>query len=133
MIVIVIAVVAGVGIGIQSAVAGPAGGLGVTVQADNPSAATVTLTNNTGASCQVVTAGLGAIVLTDVRQGGEEIAPIPLSVSFDDAIDAMLRTRSRTLENGRSVTIRLPIVPAGPTGHGLESVTWSSSGVAIGS
>ena len=69
IVLLVIAAVAGVASLAQAAAAESARGLGVKVQASNPLAPTVTLTNNTAGVCQVVTTALGALVLTEVRQG----------------------------------------------------------------
>src|SRR5262249_21549421 len=97
----------------------------IKVRASDPLKAVIVLTNNSGKACQVANTTLGTVALTRVEQDGKAIAPIPMHVTFPDGLQTALAQRLQTLEPGKSMEIKLPIVKAGPTGQALEMVTGS--------
>ncbi len=101
-------------------------GLRMVVTAADPLAPAIVLTNGGSEACQVTTVALGTVGITRLTQAGAAVAPVSTDPSFPDSVDVYLATRLRTLAPGASTTIRLPVVAAGPTGHAIETVTWSS-------
>ena len=101
-------------------------GLQVTVDSSPADAPKVTLTNQGTAPCQVVATAVGTIALTDVEQGGKRIEPTAIFPSYTDDLGYLLAQQLKTLAPGQSVTLPLTMVPAGATGHALQTVSWSA-------
>jgi hypothetical protein len=114
--------------GSAPAAAAPSAGLGMSIDASDPIAPTVTLTNHTGGACQVVPSALGTVGITSLSVGGKTVTPVATDPSFPDALDTVLAARLITLAPGASTSFPLSMIAAGPTGHVVETVTWSTLG-----
>lgn len=99
--------------------------LEVSVRSGAGEVPTVVLTNIGDGPCQVATTPLGTISIIEARQGRQPIEPLVFEVSFDEPLDFLLQDRLRTVEPGDSVELALPVVPSGPTGQAIETVSWS--------
>jgi len=126
---------AGMGGGEVAAGAQPAVGprLSVSVRAAGPTAPVVVLTNSGTVPCRVATTSLGTVVLTRVEQGGTAVEPIAFDAAFDDGLTRFVVDGMRTLEPGASAELPVRVVPLGPTGQALETVSASATTAALGS
>ncbi len=115
-------------LGATPAGAAPAGGLGMTVHSSNPLAATVVLTNNGSAACQVASTALGTVGITSVSQSGKPITPTSTSPNFEDGLDGLIASSLTTLAPGASITLRLPTLAFGQISAALESVSYAPIG-----
>jgi hypothetical protein len=109
------------------------GALEVSARTADPARPRVVLTNRGDQPCQVATTSLGTVALTRVEQGGAEVAPILIDANFGEAVDLYLASRLHVLAPGEAIEVPLRVVPAGPTGHALETVVWSDGFPPIGS
>jgi hypothetical protein len=125
-----LALMAAVGLGLfvvpdPAAADAEPGGLAVTVRASDPLAPVVVLTNKTGQACQVVASARGTVSLTAVTQDGKAVSPIAVFPNFDDDLGVTLKESLQVLQPGASVDLPLPMVPAGPTHHAIETVSYA--------
>ncbi|WP_345627014.1 VWD domain-containing protein [Rugosimonospora acidiphila] len=95
------------------------------IRADNVRSPVVTVTNRGTEPCAVVANALGTITLSRVTQNGAVVEPVATLPSFDDDLGYQLRADLRTVPPGGSVDLPLPVVPAGPTGVALQTVSWT--------
>jgi hypothetical protein len=110
--------------------AGPAFEVGV--RGGDPLAPTIVLTNRSDEDCLATTATYGVVSLLRVRQGGADIEPLEVGASIPDALGNLVASRLVALAPGATLTAPISVVPAGPTGHALESMLWSDLTGPIG-
>ena len=120
--------VGGLIIGATPAGAAPAGGLTMTVNGNDPLAATVSLFNHGSTACQVASNALGTIGITSVSQADKQIAAVSGSPHYEDGLDALIASGLKTLAPGEGIAFKLPTLAIGPTGEVLQSVSWSALG-----
>jgi von Willebrand factor type D domain len=99
--------------------------LRVSVQATNPLTPFVVLTNRGSAPCDVAVTALGTVAFSRVEQGGVPVRPIVSYPAFDERLDMSVTGGLRTLAPGVAQQLRVPVLAAGPTGHLIETVSWS--------
>ncbi|HEY2793651.1 MAG TPA: hypothetical protein VGJ28_14910, partial [Micromonosporaceae bacterium] len=103
----------------------PGSGLQMTIRTDDPLAPTVTLVNRTGHACRIAPDALGTVAVTSITQGGTAITPIATAPTFPEGLDLVLASELTTLPPGGQSTFHLTTVPVGPTGHMVETASWS--------
>lgn len=101
------------------------------IRSDSPLKSVLVLKNTSKQACLVAETSTGTVAITRVIQNGEEVVPTPMDVSFQDGLDAEMRTKLRTLQPGQSTQIELRATKSGEQ-IGLRPVTWSQDGGALG-
>jgi hypothetical protein len=103
------------------------GQLTVAVRATDPLHPVVTLTNRGSTPCQVADTALGTVAFSRVEQGGAVVEPIVSYPAFDERLDSSVTGGLHDLGPGRTEQLAVPVLAGGPTGHLIETVSWSAS------
>jgi VWD domain-containing protein len=103
------------------------GPLSVTVTATDPLAPALTLTNTGGTPCQVAATALGTVTFSRVEQGGAVIRPIVSYPAFDERLDSTVTGGLADLGPNSTRRLAVPVLAGGPTGHLVETVSWSAA------
>lgn len=99
----------------------------VTVISHDPVSSKIIVRNTDTNPCQVANTATGTVAITRVVQGGSEITPTPMEISFNEGLDTMLLAKLKTLKPGESVEIPLRTTSLGDK-VALRPVSWSPTG-----
>jgi len=127
----VLLVVASVAVlGTKSVAAAAPSDLAASIRASDPTKPTLRLKNTATHACQIAATSQGTVAITEVRQGGKVIQPLPIDSASDEDLGYLLQTQLKTLQPGQTADVELPVYKIGNS-YVLRATTWSADGGSV--